>query len=233
MTANVTAHRLRGCNAGSAAWRPLLLAVRILTAAATVLLALALTGCGENQSAGASEIEGPMPSSEIDRDAWRDALVATGGVRADPDLDALEEITSDDCAESVDDMALGLSLAGARPTRLGSTLSTSALQKSARSTRRWSSSRTRWPTSTRRAPCRRSTARLSSNRWSRRSAAAPNGHTVRDADRCRRWVSRDRWSRRTVIRSYAIAAGWHRPPTAELHHSAPRTDNLHYRTIRW
>jgi hypothetical protein len=82
----------------------------LATLAVTCLLLATVVACGDDKSKS-----GPIASEDIDRDAWRDALVATGEVRADPDLDALEKVTRDQCNDDVDELALGLTLVGAQP----------------------------------------------------------------------------------------------------------------------
>lgn len=83
--------------------------------ALVLLTVLLVAGCGASKAEEPEPSKGPVASKSIDRDAWRQELVAAGGVRADPNLDVLEKIAREDCKSDVSDLALKLSLAGARP----------------------------------------------------------------------------------------------------------------------
>ena len=79
-----------------------------------LLAAVVLAGCGSDpKQTGAGGADEPVPYAQIDHDKWRAALVGTGAVRDNPDLEALYELTLDDCAE--DDLAIQLSLSGSQP----------------------------------------------------------------------------------------------------------------------
>jgi hypothetical protein len=86
-------------------------------AALTCALVVVLTsvGCGGGESADKPSRKEPIAFADIDQDAWTADLVAAGGVRDNPDLETLYDLTKDDCAKSIDDLALGLTLSGARP----------------------------------------------------------------------------------------------------------------------
>jgi hypothetical protein len=68
---------------------------------------LVLAACGSSGSAASADA--------IDRDAWRAELMRLDDVSSSPDLDTLERVTRDTCEEDVDQVALELSLSGARP----------------------------------------------------------------------------------------------------------------------
>jgi len=74
---------------------------------ALLVLALPLAACGSSDDTTATE--------DIDRDAWRVDLVQLDGTTTEPDLDTLERVTRDMCDDTISDLALGLSLEGARP----------------------------------------------------------------------------------------------------------------------
>lgn len=79
----------------------------------TVLLLVTLVACGGESDKPGADVTEPATES-INYDAWRVDLAAAGEVRSEPDMETLEELTRSDCAAEVDDLALQLSLAGAR-----------------------------------------------------------------------------------------------------------------------
>lgn len=79
--------------------------------AVSIVFVVAACG-GQSSSDSANE---PRSPDEIDRAAWRAELIAAGGVSDDPDLEALEKLTREDCETSVDSLAMRFSLSGARP----------------------------------------------------------------------------------------------------------------------
>ena len=92
--------------------------MRPTTLGVVAALALSLTACG---SSGHAEAEAdtpkePIPISQIDQAAWTRDLVATGGVRAHPDLSGLYNIAKGDCTARDDSgLELRLTLIGAQP----------------------------------------------------------------------------------------------------------------------
>lgn len=76
---------------------------------ATTLLTLTLAACGSSDDSKNVIVQ------EVDVKAWKAELVKLDGVGPQPNMGRLEELTRSDCKAPVDELALGFTLAGARP----------------------------------------------------------------------------------------------------------------------
>ncbi|MDN5899601.1 MAG: hypothetical protein L0H74_05980 [Brachybacterium sp.] len=91
----------------------------VLAVLAAAVLFVLTAGCGgsdaEVSESTVTEVSEPIPFDDIDTEAWTADLVATGGVRSNPDLKALYDLTVDNCTDEDFAFSVGLTLVDARP----------------------------------------------------------------------------------------------------------------------